>query len=54
MMYMPLPSQNPETVSDVIDRIETIREELLHLQRSLEKIEGESPRSAAGDRRSET
>ncbi|MBA3914259.1 MAG: hypothetical protein H0X25_10520 [Acidobacteriales bacterium] len=40
---MTLRSEHPESISDVIDRIEKIREELLALQRSLEKMEGEPP-----------
>jgi hypothetical protein len=32
----------PETLSELIDRLEAVREELLKLQRSLEKVESGS------------
>jgi hypothetical protein len=36
-------SSPPKTLAEVIDEIERIREELLNLQRSLEKIEAAEP-----------
>jgi hypothetical protein len=41
--FMPL-AEPPRTIADVIDDIERIREELLHLQRELEEIESRESR----------
>ena len=39
---MSIASEKPENLSDIIDRIDLLREELLAIQRSLERMAGEA------------
>ena len=43
MCDMPRPDDKPKKLGELIDHIERVREELLNIQRSLEKMEAARP-----------
>jgi hypothetical protein len=48
MPAMKRPGEKPKNLTDLIDRLDQIREELLKIQRQLEKLENGKSRDGAG------
>jgi hypothetical protein len=46
---MPGGTSGPKTISEILDHIELIREELLAVQKSLERMESADPDPSDGD-----